>query len=132
MTGPGARSGLLNSLRSLLATAVALLKTRGELLAAELEEEKLRLLGLLLYGATAFLLLGVGAVFLAVFLTVLLWESHRLLVLGMFSAVFLTAGLIAWAVARRLACAKSRLFSDSLAELELDRAALESDESAIH
>lgn len=121
---PGEPGGLLGSLRGLLATAVALLKTRGELLAAELEEEKLRLLGLLLYGAMALLLLGVGAVFLAVFLTVLLWESHRLLVLGVFSAVFLTAGVIAWTVAQRLAGTKSRLFSDSLTELELDHAAL--------
>lgn len=126
MTDSGAQGGLFASLRGLLATAAALLKTRGELLAAELEEERLRLLGLILYGAMALFLLGVGAVFLAVFLTVLLWESHRLLVLGMFAAAFLTAGFIAWAVARRLAGAKSPLFSASLAELELDRAALES------
>ena len=72
----------------------------------------------------ALLLLGMGTVFLAVFLTVLLWESHRLLVLGAFSAAFLTAGFIAWTVARRLAGTKSRLFSASLAELEADESAL--------
>lgn len=116
--------GLAASLRGLLATAVALLKTRGELLATEVEEERLRLLGLLLHGAAALLLMGMGVVFLAVFLTVLLWESYRLLVLGVFSAAFLTAGFIAWTVARRLAGTKSRLFSASLAELEADESAL--------
>ncbi|MDP2810247.1 MAG: phage holin family protein [Rhodocyclaceae bacterium] len=124
MSDASPRGGLLASLRGLLATAAALLKTRVGLLATELEEEKLRLLGLLFYGAAALLLLGVGAVFLAVFLTVLLWESHRLLVLGMFAAAFMTAGFIAWTVARRLADTKSQLFSASLAELDLDESAL--------
>lgn len=122
---PPPRSGLFASLRGLFATGLALLQTRLELLATELEEEKLRLLSLLGYGAAAFFLLGVGMVFLAVFLTVLLWDSNRLLALGGFTAVFLIGGVIALFLARQQAHARSRLLAASLAELAQDRAALQ-------
>ncbi len=116
--------GLFASLRGLLNTALGLLENRLELLATELEEEKLRLLGLIGYGALALLLLGTGIVFLALFLTVLFWESHRLLVLGCFTALFLVCGGMALSMVWRCARARTRLFSSSLAELAEDRAAL--------
>lgn len=121
---PGA--GLLASLRGLLATALALLQTRFELLATELEEEKLRLLGILVYGAVAVLLLCIGAVFLAIFLA-LLWWDHRLLVIGGFTLAFLLGGGAAWFLAQRQAHSGSRVFAASLAELQQDRQALKAD-----
>lgn len=121
---PRAR-GLFSSLRNLLATGVATVRTRLELLSTELEEERARVLGLLAWGGAALILLAAGTVFLAVFLTVLLWDSHRLLALGVFSAVFLGAGAVALASALRLANGGSRLFAASLAELSQDQAALE-------
>lgn len=117
--------GLYSSLRGLVAGGVALLQTRLELLSTEFQEEKARLLGLLAYGAVALILLAAGAVFLAVFLTVVLWDSHRLLVLGVFAALFLAGGALAAVVALRLARAESQLFSASLAELAQDRAELD-------
>jgi len=119
------RAGLFASLRGLLATAVGLLHTRLELLAAELQEEKIRLASLLAYGAAAVLLLCFGAVFLALFLTVLFWDSNRLLVLGLSSLLLLGGGAFALAMAMTLARRGSRLFSASLAELGRDRAALD-------
>jgi uncharacterized membrane protein YqjE len=68
-------------------------QNRLQLLGVELAEERGRLLSLLTYGAIALICLSAGLVFLAVFLTVLLWDSHRLLALGMFSALFLGAGI---------------------------------------
>ena len=119
------RGGLLASLRGLLATLLATLQVRLELFATELEEEKLRLVRLLVFGAIAFFLLGAGAVFLAGLLTVLLWEEHRLLALGLFAALFLGGGLIALWLALQAARARSRLFEASLAELVQDRRQLE-------
>ena len=116
---------MLASLRGLLATALALLQARFELLATELEEEKLRLLGVLAYGAAALLLLSIGAVFLAIFLTLLWWDTHRLLVLGSATLVFLLGGIGAWRLARRQIGGGSRLFAASLAELKQDRNALQ-------
>ena len=123
----GPRRGLLDSLRSLLAHGLELLQTRAALFAAELEEEKARLLSLLAYGAAAFLLLAAGIVFLAVFLTVLFWDDHRLLTLGLLTAVFLTSGIAVACLALFLVRKRSRLFAASLAELAQDRAELESD-----
>jgi uncharacterized membrane protein YqjE len=118
--------GLLSSLRGLVTTAVAIAQTRLELLGVELREETARILALLAYGAAALLLLAAGIVFLAIFLTVLLWDSHRLLVLGVFTALFLGGGGLALAVAVRRARQEPQLFAASVAELLQDRTALES------
>jgi uncharacterized membrane protein YqjE len=120
------RAGLFASLRGLLATAVGLVHTRLELLATEFQEEKIRLLSAVAYGAAAVLLLSIGAVFLAVFLTVLFWDSNRLLVLGIGTFFLLGGGVLALTMAVRLAQSGSRLFSASLAELRRDRAGLDS------
>lgn len=124
------RAGLFASLKGLIGTTVALLQNRLQLLGVELAEERLRLLSLATYGAIAFVCLSAGLVFLAIFLTVLFWDSHRLLVLGIFSALFLAAGGITLTVAMRYAKAGSNLFAASLAELRKDRDALTPGDSA--
>lgn len=86
---------MLASVRQLLAHGVELAQTRLELLLVELEEEKNRLFKLVVATLAALMLLGAGLVFFAIFLTVLFWEEHRLLVLGLCSAFFLGGGLIA-------------------------------------
>lgn len=114
--------GVLDTLRGLLVTGIALAKVRLELLSTEVREERARLLAVLAYGGVAILLLAAGAVFLATFLTVLLWDSHRLLVLGVSAAVFLVAGAGAAMMARRLAGTPARPFEASLEELARDQA----------
>lgn len=119
-----ASPGLLASLRGFAATSVALLRTRLELLKVEAQEEVGRVRGMLLWSIVAALCGVAGAVSLAVFLTVLLWDSHRLLVLGIASALFLAAAALAIATALRLSRQGSQLFAASLAELRQDEAAL--------
>lgn len=119
-------AGLLSSLRGFAASGVALVRTRLELLKIESREEVGRVAGLLLWGMAAVLLGLVGAVFLAVFVTVLLWETQRVLALGIFSALFLAAAAVASASALRLYRQGSRLFAASLAELHHDEDALKS------
>jgi uncharacterized membrane protein YqjE len=125
MAESSSRGGLFTSLRRLAATALALAQTRLELLAVEYQEEKIRLASLFAYGAAAVILLAFGVVFLAIFLTVLLWDSNRLLVLGAGSVFLLGGGLICLLIARRHARTPSGLFAGSLAELAKDRAAAE-------
>jgi len=116
----GNPAGVLASLRGCAVTAVALVRTRLELLKTEAREEVGRITGLLLWGVAA-VLLGVTAfVFLAIFLTVLLWDSHRLLALGVFATLFIAAAGVAVASTLRLARQASRLFAASLAELRRD------------
>lgn len=130
MSDSSSRGGLFASLRGLAATGLALLQNRLELLAVEIQEEKTRAVSLAAYSVAAAILLGAGAVFLAVFVTVLLWESNRLLALGVFSALFLGSGILCLLAVRRLAQTPSGLFAGSLAELAKDRAATEGDDEA--
>lgn len=122
-------AGLLASLRGFATTSVALLRTRLDLLKIEAQEEVGRVSGLLLWGFAAVLFGVAGAVFLAVFLTVLFWDSHRLLALGIFAALFLGAAGMAVGIALRLARQGSQLFAASLAELRRDEDALRADDS---
>ena len=118
------RPRLAESLHGIVDAGLQTAQTRLELLAVELQEEKLRLTGLELNTVVAGLLLGFGLVFLMVFLTVLFWEEHRLLALGISTAVCIGGGLIAASNAARAFRSGTKLFSASLAELARDRAAL--------
>lgn len=118
------RPRLAESLHGIIDAGLQTAQTRLELLAVELQEEKLRLTGLALNTVLAGLLLGFGLVFLMIFLTVLFWEEHRLLALGISTAVCLVGGLIAASNAGRAFRSGTKLFSASLAEFARDRAAL--------
>ena len=119
--GIASATGLFASLRNFAATLTAVVQTRLELLTNEVEEEKLRFGQLLLFGSIALFFLAVGSVFLAIFVTVLLWDSHRLLVLGGFAVLFFSLGGTGVVMFRARASAGSKLFSASLAELAKDR-----------
>ena len=106
--GEASRAGLFASLKGLFGTSLALAQNRLQLLGVELAEERGRLLSLLTFGAIALICLSAGLVFLAVFLTVLLWDSHRLLALGVFSALAAFSGKpAAWRLWGLLAVAMS-------------------------
>lgn len=119
--GMASANGLFASLRNFAATLTAVAQTRLELLVNEVEEEKLRFGQLLLFGSIALFCLIAGSVFLAIFVTVLLWDSHRLLVLGGFAVLFLGLGGAAVVMFRARASGGRRLFAASLAELGKDR-----------
>jgi uncharacterized membrane protein YqjE len=120
----GSAPGLLSSLRGFATTSVGLARTRLELLKVEAQEEVGRIAGLLAWTLAAVLLAMVGLTFVAVFFTVLLWDSQRMLALGVFAALFLGAAAIAIGMAMRLARQSSQLFAASLAELRRDQAML--------
>jgi uncharacterized membrane protein YqjE len=73
---------MLESLRSSLALLIDAGATRIELAATEFEEERLRLIGLLVSTIATLLLLGITVLLCATFLIVLLWDRHRLLAIG--------------------------------------------------
>ena len=115
---------LAASVRGLAATLLELLQVRLELLSVEAQEEVLRVTGLLACGAIAIMFLSLGLGFLAILITVALWDSQRLLALGVFAAVFLALGLVAAWRARSHLRSGSRLFAASIEELRSDREAL--------
>lgn len=124
---PEASAGLMESARRLLATLISIASTRLELLANELQEERLRLTQMLLFASFALFCFGMGILLLTVFVVVLFWDDHRLAALGALSALFFASGTLMALLLRSKAQSKPRLFSASLAELAKDRQQLGAD-----
>lgn len=117
----GSKVGLLESVKRLAATLLAMGQTRLELLSNDLEEERAWLTSMLLWTLIT-LFCATLAVVLATFLIVVVfWDSYRLLALSIMIAIFVLAAGIAWRVVRNISKHKPRLFSASLAELSKDR-----------
>lgn len=118
---PSVARGLFDSLSGLTSTVVAIIHTRLELFSNDLEEDQAHVLALLAQMLAALFLLGVGVVLAVILLVLAFWDTHRLLVLGVLAGLFLTAGLVAGAVALYKARNKPKPFAASLAELYKDR-----------
>lgn len=116
---------MVESLKRLACTLLAIFQTRLDLLSSEMEEERLRIEQMLLYGSIALFFFGLGTMLLTALIVLLFWDSYRLQVLIILTGVYFVAGLLAWNALRRAAGEKSKLFSASLAELgdDLDRLA---------
>ncbi len=113
-------SGLLHSVRTLLASLLATVRTRGELLQVELEEERLRITGITVVAAAAAFFLLLAMLLLSIFLILLFWDTHRIMVSGLLALAYLLIGVACALVARQRARVKSKLFTASLAELAKD------------
>lgn len=124
----GARraGGLLGSIKSLAATLIAVVETRLRLLDNELHAEKLRLARLGLFAAAAIFFFGLGIIMLTLLVIVAFWDSHRLLAIGGFAAIYLVLGIVFGVTVFRRATERSRVFEDSLRELVKDREGLSS------
>jgi uncharacterized membrane protein YqjE len=118
-------AGLFTSLKNLSATFIAIVHTRLDLLRTDLEEERLRLMSLLLMGFVSLFCLCVGVVFFAILIVVALWDTHRLAVLGSVAGIFLLAGVILCGLAIRTLKTMPRMFEASLAELSKDQKQLD-------
>jgi uncharacterized membrane protein YqjE len=116
-----ASSSLSESLKQVVSTLLSIAQTRLELLANELNEERLRFEQTLLYASIALLFFGLSIMLLTVFVVVVFWDSQRLLALGSLAGLFFIAGLLMSLAVRNLARKKPKLFSASLAELSNDR-----------
>lgn len=111
----------MQSLRGLAATLIEAVHTRLELAATEIEEERLRILQLLLWGALSLFFVALGLVMLTFFVVLVFWETDRVLVTFLIAAIYLIIGAVLAFQARARARQKSRLFAATLAELDKDR-----------
>jgi len=112
------------SLQRLAGSLLAVVQTRLELLSNEMEEERLRILQILLYGSVTLMLFGLALALLTAFCVMLFWDSQRFVVLGVFTALYFIGGMMAWNALRRVTGERPRLFSASVDEMTDDRAQL--------
>ena len=119
-TGAPRPPGLAGSISRLARTALALLRTRLEILATEIEEERIRFAGLALVVAAIAFCLQMAVLLGVILMVVLLWESHRLLTLGILSGAFLVAGVALFLWLRHRLRTRPRMFASTLGELVKD------------
>jgi uncharacterized membrane protein YqjE len=114
--GDGPEPGVLG----IAATALALLRTRLELLLTEIEEERAWIERAALLAAATGFCLGMAAMLAVGFLVALFWDAYRLAAIGGLAFLFLGAGIVLAAVLVRGARGKPALLSDSLDQLDKD------------
>jgi uncharacterized membrane protein YqjE len=121
---PAVRAGLLDSLRGLLRTSAEIAGVRLELLATDLEVEKLRFGAAALRALLGLMLVGLGLVLLAGFVLLLLWDGYRLAATGVLALLFLSAGGLLLQAAKRRLSEGEPVLAATRAEIERDAAAL--------
>lgn len=119
-----AAAGLRQAGGELLATLLDIGHTRLQLAATEIEEELLRLAGLLATAVLVLFLLGVGTLLAAGWLVLAVDPAQRLLTLGVLVLLFLGAALAALLRLRQRLARKPPLLQATLGEMEKDRQAL--------
>jgi len=126
--GAGSREspGVLASLRGLAATAIAITHTRLQLLASDLEEQRIRALEMIVLGAIAFFCGAVGVLLISAWVIVALWDEYRLMTLGLLAVLYFAGCAAALIVLKSKMVARPRLFASSLAELHRDEELLRS------
>lgn len=102
------------------ATVVAMVHTRLELAAVEMQEEARRLAGYLVSVLLATFLLACSILLAALFVIVLFWDSYRLLAVGGMTVLFALAGFVILNKVRTSFESRPPLLSATLAELRND------------
>ena len=121
----GHSEGLLESLRDLAKTFVALLQTRVEIFASEVDEEQTRLARIVLLAVIAVFCLSLAVVLLVLLVVVIFWDASRLLAIGLLMGLFAIGGLAAVLALRAAITRRPRFLSATLAELRKDREGLD-------
>ena len=102
------------------ATLVAMLQTRLELAAVEVQEEARRLLGYLAWTLLTVFLVAGAALLAALFVVVLFWDSYRLQAIGGMAGLFALAAVVIVMKVQASLAARPPLLSSTLAELRND------------
>jgi len=121
----GRATGLLESLRNLGKTFLAVLQTRLEIFASEIDEQGALLARIAVLAAVAALCLGLAVILVVLFVAVLFWDTNRLLAIGAMAAIFAAGGIIACLMLRSAIARRPKLLAATLAELRRDKSKLE-------
>ena len=112
--------GLFDSLRSLIATLVAMAHTRIELFGTEVEEEIQRILALAAGAVIVLVLASLALLFSGLVVVAAFWDTHRMAAVVSVAVGFSTLAVVSYFVVRKQTQRRSRLLSATLSELEHD------------
>ncbi|PAU77980.1 phage holin family protein [Halomonas salipaludis] len=122
--GQGPAERLFGATKRLIASLLSNGEARLRLAVVELEEERARLVTLLLLAGISLLMVMLGLTVLTLFVVVLFWETHRLLAIAASALVLLGGGLALGAWVVHLA-KRPTLLKSTLRHLATDRALME-------
>lgn len=116
----GSKGGLLESVKRLAATLLAMGQTRLELLSNDLEEERAWLTTMMVWTLIALFSAALAVVLATLLIVVIFWDTYRLLAISVMLGIFILGSGFAWWVVFKMTRDKPRLFSASLDELSKD------------
>jgi uncharacterized membrane protein YqjE len=119
--GPRPVAGLFQSVNNFLATFVAIVHTRLELLTTELQEEVRQVGAILLWAFIAAFAAMMGLFLGALAVIFVFWDTHRLEASLAMIALFISVAVGSGLVLRHKLTTKPPLLDDTLAELAKDR-----------
>jgi len=123
---PTKHKGLFASLKALGDSLIAAVQTRLEILSVELQEEKWRLVELLVLTAAAIFFSVVAVVVVTITVVMLVGEEARPYVLLAFSVLYIMAAVLSFRGIRDRLKNRPLPFSGTIAELKKDRECLKS------
>lgn len=118
----------MGELRRLFATLLQVVRLRFELASVEVDEQVAFAANLLIWILVALFCASLGAMFLALAIIVIFWDTHRVLAATGVTAVFLLLALIATRVVQVRLQQRPRFLAATMAELQRDAGVLKSDE----
>lgn len=122
--GTAARGGLLRSVKHLGQSLLGAARTRLEIFATEIEEERLRLEQLLVLALAAAFCLAMATLLAVAFLVIYFWDTHRLVTVGALALTFVAvAAVLGWTLRARVN-SRPRPFTATRDELAKDQAML--------
>ncbi|HEY0939216.1 MAG TPA: phage holin family protein [Steroidobacter sp.] len=119
--GPRPVAGLLQSLNHLLATFIAIVHTRLELLTTELQEEVRQVGAILLWAFLAAFAAMMGLFLVALTVIFVFWDTHRLAASLAMVGLFVLVAVLSGLMLKHKLSTKPPLLDDTLAELAKDR-----------
>ena len=125
-TSQGPARGVLSTAQRIVTIIVGMVETRLRLAVVELEEEKANVIQLLMMAGVTLLFTAFGLMTLLVLLFLAIDPVHRLMALGITTAVLLGLALIGaiWTITK---ARRSTLLGVTRRQLEIDRELLEED-----
>lgn len=113
--------GLVHSLKTLGRTGVEILYTRLQLVSNEIQEEKERLIGLMVYAVVGVFCASFGMLLLTFLVVVVFWDTSRVAALAALALLYLSLAVAALITFRSKLKAHASLFAATLSELKKDQ-----------
>ncbi|HEX8612983.1 MAG TPA: phage holin family protein [Telluria sp.] len=111
---------IVESVGRIGATLIAMVQTRLELAAIEVQEELQRFLGYVVLALASLILFGVALLLVVLLVVVVFWDSYRLEAIGAMAALFGIAGAAIALQVKRSIATRPRLLGATVAELNKD------------